>query len=125
MPPGRQGPGPLGPGRLLPDGDTARKEEEVLVTGGKCNIIRGKRISFLSQRFRPLKGVIVLHSVSLFSILDAAEGELSQEGNFNATARLLLLPKYGQVAKIYTKDPQLWEKNLLNLEAICQQISSA
>ena len=61
--------------------------------------------------------------LSLSPILDAAEGDLSQEGNGNATARLLLLPRFRQVAKIYTKDPALWEKNLLNLKEICQQIS--
>lgn len=61
--------------------------------------------------------------VSLISIIDAAQGELSQTGNLNATARLILLPQHGQVAKIYTKRKELWYKNISNLSKICQLIS--
>lgn len=66
----------------------------------------------------------MLDLISIHKIIEAVDGEISQEGNLNAYTKLLLLPKYKQVAKICYKDWDLWHKNIANLKLICNQICS-
>ncbi len=71
-----------------------------------------------------LLGGIVLNVIPLINILEEVNGEISQVGNINAYSRLLLLPKYRQVAKVCYKEHDLWRKNLKNLELICKRIDA-
>lgn len=65
----------------------------------------------------------MLNLIPLLKIIKAVDGEISQAGNLNAYSRLLRLPQFGQVAKVYTSNEEQWRKNLANLELICGQIS--
>lgn len=66
----------------------------------------------------------MVKSVSIFSILEDIDGEISQTDNLNAYSRLLLLSKQNKVAKICYKDYDLWSKNLKNLNLICTQLTT-
>lgn len=60
--------------------------------------------------------------VSLSSIINEIDGEISQAGNLNAYSRLFLLPGKKQVAKVCYKDFDLWHKNMFNLKLIYEQL---
>ncbi|MBR6658325.1 MAG: hypothetical protein IKL18_09200 [Oscillospiraceae bacterium] len=63
-------------------------------------------------------------TISISTIQNKIIEEIPLNNNPNAYSKIFLIPQNKQIVKIYYKDWELWDKNLVNLKLICNQISS-